>query len=73
MDHLSHIKTKSASHASYSLRKGRKDMYNLIKITPNNKANNRYVISQVSCTAQDQTETLHNSQLIKVKIKFSWV
>jgi len=47
-------------------------MYNFIKITPNNKANNRYVISQVICTAQDQTETLHNSQH-KVKIKFSWV
>lgn len=40
---------------------------------PNNKANNRLVISQVSCTAQDQTEALHNSQLLQVKIKFSWV
>lgn len=44
-------------------------MYNLMTVTtPNNKAHNRYVISQVSCTAQDQTETLHNSQLLKLKL-----
>lgn len=65
---------KSASHASYPLREGRKDLDHLPEVTPpNNKANNRQVIPQVSCTAQDQTEALHNSQLFQVKIKFSWV
>lgn len=48
-------------------------MYSHIKITIPNKASNSYVIFQVCCTAQDQTETLHNSQLFNVKIKFSWV